>query len=149
MKIENTVEIARPIEEVFAFTADVDNLPLWLTGVVDANKLTDGPLRKGSQLEHVLQFLGKRFTSRFEVAEYEDNQRMTFRTISGPIDMVATQQLEPTASGTRLTQITEGDPGAFFKVAEPVLERIIDRQVQSSLATLKDLVESAPAGGTV
>jgi uncharacterized protein YndB with AHSA1/START domain len=144
LRVEASVEIARPVEEVFAFSADVDNLPLWLTGVLEARKVTEGPLRKGTELEDVLQFLGKRFTSRLEVTEYEENRRMAFRTITGPIELDSVQTMEPTASGgTRVTHTAEGDPRGFFKVAEGVLQKMVHRQLTASLGNLKDLLEGA------
>jgi uncharacterized protein YndB with AHSA1/START domain len=142
LRVEKSVEVARPIEEVFAFSADIDHVPLWLNGVLEARKLTEGPLRKGTELEHVLQFLGKRFTSRLEVTEYEENHRMAFRTISGPIDLDSVQTMESVAGGTRVTQTAEGDPRGFFKVAEGVLQKMVGRQLATSLGNLKDLVEA-------
>jgi uncharacterized membrane protein len=145
LKVEAGVEIARPLEEVFAFASEVDNLSLWLTGVIEANQITEGPLREGSQLEHVLHFLGRRFRARFETTEYESNRRMAFRTISGPIDMETTLSFEPVAVGTRVNEVVEGDPRSFFKVAELVLVRIVRRQLEGSLENLKDLLEGGQA----
>jgi uncharacterized membrane protein len=142
VRVESSVEISRSVEEVFAFSADVDNLPLWLTGVVASRKLTEGPLRKGSEMEHDLHFLGKNFTSRIEVTEYEENARMGFRSTAGPIELDTVQAMEPSAGGTLVTQTVTGDPRGFFKVAEPVLESIVRRQMRTSLENLKDLIEA-------
>ena len=143
LNAQSTVAIERPPEVVFAFLAEVDNLPLWATGVVEAHKLSPGPLSKGTELEHVMQLLGKRFTSRFETTECEPEQRLAFRTTSGPVDLETIITLEATARGTSVHYLAVGNPRGFFKIAEPVLVRIVTRQLDNSLANLKDLLEAA------
>jgi uncharacterized protein YndB with AHSA1/START domain len=150
LRAEATTEIARTPEEVFAFATDVERLPEWMTGLIDANQLTDGAVQKGTRFEHVVQFLGKRFTAGFETTEYEEGRRIAFRTTSGPIDMETTVTYEESPGGTRVHQIVTGNPRGFFKVAEPVLVRLVERQLKGSLENLKDLLEAeAPtsAGG--
>jgi hypothetical protein len=36
----------------------------------------------------------------------------------------------------------EGEPGSFFKLADPLIERFFKRQIKSDLETLKDLLEA-------
>ena len=145
LRVEASVEIARSPEEVFAYACEVDNLPLWLTGVIEAKQITEGPHRKGAELEHVLTFLGKRFTARFETTEFEENERLAYRTISGPVDMETIVTLEPVNGGTLVREVAEGDPRGFFKVAEPILEKLVRRQLEGSLQNLKDLLEADTA----
>jgi carbon monoxide dehydrogenase subunit G len=41
VRLEHTLVVARPPEEVFAFLADPDNLPRWQTGVVEVRREGD------------------------------------------------------------------------------------------------------------
>jgi hypothetical protein len=50
--------------------------------------------------------------------------------------------LEPGGGGTRLTFRGEGEPGGFFKLAEPIVGRKAERQFRSDFETLKDLLEA-------
>ena len=144
LQAESSAEIGRPPETVFSFLAEVDNLPLWATGVVEANQLSPGPLKEGTELEHVLSFLGKRFTARFETTQYEPNKRLAFTTISGPIHLETVITLQPADGVTTVRYMALGETRGFFKVAEPVLVKIATRQLQSSLGNLKDLLEAPP-----
>ena len=144
LRTQARTDISRPLEHVFDVATDVGRLPEWMTGVIEANALTPGPLRKGTEFEHVLQFLGKRFTARFETTEYEENQRISFRSISGPIDMETTVTYEEVSDGTRIHQTVSGNPRGFFKIAEPVLIRLVERQLKGSLENLKDILEAEP-----
>jgi hypothetical protein len=49
---------------------------------------------------------------------------------------------ERVAGGTQVTGTLVGEPGGFFKLAEPLLVSMIKRQFEADLANLKDLLES-------
>jgi uncharacterized protein YndB with AHSA1/START domain len=142
LRVEASVEIARSPEDVFAFACEIDKLPLWLTGIIEAKQITEGAFQKGTEFEHVHTFLGKRFTARYETTEYEADRRIAFRSISGPIDLETWVTYERVNGGTRVRQVVEGDPRGFFKVAEPVLVKLVGRQLKGSLENLKDILEA-------
>ncbi len=50
---ETTVEIARPVEEVFAFVADQTHAPQWQAGLHEVRRLTEGPVGVGTEHEFV------------------------------------------------------------------------------------------------
>jgi hypothetical protein len=39
-------------------------------------------------------------------------------------------------------QILEGEPGGFFKLAEPLVERAVKRQIHADFEQLKDILEA-------
>ena len=45
---ETTVLIARPIEDVFAFLSDLENVPKWNYGIVETRKISEGPIGVGT-----------------------------------------------------------------------------------------------------
>jgi hypothetical protein len=49
---------------------------------------------------------------------------------------------EPVEGGTSFTMIGEGETGGFFKLAEPILNRMWQRQLEGMLANLKDILEA-------
>ncbi|MCA8981867.1 MAG: SRPBCC family protein [Planctomycetes bacterium] len=54
MEIEETIEIARPVEEVQAYLADPSKLPDWIGGLVDFELQPDGSFR------HVMSVSGRK-----------------------------------------------------------------------------------------
>ena len=42
IRFENTVEIDHPIESVFSFVANLENVPRWNYYVVDVRQLSEG-----------------------------------------------------------------------------------------------------------
>ena len=71
IRVETSVHINRPGDEVFAFISNFENNPLWQSGQVEARFASEGPLRVGSTYDQVAKFLGRRIESTFEVLEYE------------------------------------------------------------------------------
>ncbi|MFN2490180.1 MAG: SRPBCC family protein [Actinomycetota bacterium] len=142
IRVEGSTLIDRPPTDVYAFTADVRNLSMWVPQVIEAKQTTDGPLEAGARFTDVIQFLGRRFETHFEVTEVVPERNITFKSTSGPFPIEVTQRLGPEGAGTRLTMVMESSPGGFFKVAEPVLPRVIQRQLDTALGNVKDLLET-------
>jgi uncharacterized protein YndB with AHSA1/START domain len=52
-------EIAAPIERVFEYLADARTEPAWLPGATSVEKVTDGPVGKGTRFEGVYARAGR------------------------------------------------------------------------------------------
>ncbi len=143
MRVEESVEIDRPVEEVFSYVANPENLPEWSSIVLEVRKETQGEPKEGERFSSVGKFLGRRFETPFEVVSYEPPRRSSHRSTGGPFEQEWTRIFEEAAGGgTRLTQVVEGEPGGFFRLAGPILEMAGRRQFRADLGTLKDLLES-------
>ena len=46
--VEKMITINRPVEEVFAYVSDLQNSPLWQKGLLEARRITEGPLGLGT-----------------------------------------------------------------------------------------------------
>jgi uncharacterized membrane protein len=143
IKNENSVEINKPIEEVFEYVTNIDNLPLWAGPVTEAKQTSEGPLGIGTTQTQVAQLLGRRIESSLEVTEYEPNKKFTTKSTSGPIPIEVHYNFEPVAEGTRLETVGILDAGGFFKLAEPLVARTLKRQTEGDFKTLKELLESS------
>lgn len=51
-RIERSIEINRPPEEVFNLMTDLHQHPQWSTTVAEAHDIPDGPFHNGSNVEH-------------------------------------------------------------------------------------------------
>lgn len=96
----------------------------------------------GTTFSGVVQLLGRRMESAHEVTEYEPNSKLAFKVTSGPVPMKAETSFESVARGTKVTIHAEVEPGGFFRLAEPIFARTAQRQYETNLATLKDLLEA-------
>ena len=142
MRIEESVQINRPLEEVYEYVANPENLPEWTGTVIETHKDTPGPLLEGSSFTSVGKFLGRRIESPFEVTAHEFPRRHTHKSTGGPLPTEWTLTFEEVAGRTRYTQVAEGEPGGFFGLVGPLLERVGRRQLKTDLENLKDLLEA-------
>ena len=140
---EGSIVINRPLEEVFDYVSNVDNFPEWAGGAIEVHKDDTGPLREGYRFTVIVSLLGRRFENPYELTSYEPPRRYKHRGTGGPIPSQEwTYTLQEAAGGTRLTRAVEGEPGGFFKLADPLIERFFKRQIKTDLETLKGLLEA-------
>jgi uncharacterized protein YndB with AHSA1/START domain len=105
-KIETSVVIDRPVEEVFAYIADPKNTPEWAGPVIEAKQTSEGAVGLGR--------------ATYEITEFEPNKYYADRTTSGPAPINARMSLNPVDGGTELTIEGEIESAGFFKLAEPL-----------------------------
>jgi len=140
---EQSIVIDSPIADVFAFVTDQRNTPRWQSGVVEVQRLTDGPIGVGTRHAFVRNFLGRRMEGRNEFIAYEANRHVTFRTISGP-PLEASYLFEPVGPGTRLTSRVQFQSTGLSRLFEPVIAAGLRREMKAAFPALKALLEDRP-----
>jgi uncharacterized protein YndB with AHSA1/START domain len=144
IRIEFSIDVDRPPTEVFAYLTDAASLPEWQSSAVEAH--WEGEKTAGAHVREVRKFLGRRMESELEVTEYEPDRRFGLKVLSGPVPFSVQHTLEPRdGGGTHLTFVGEGEPGGFFKLAEPIVGRTAERQFKTDFETLKDILEARSA----
>ncbi|GGO84213.1 SRPBCC family protein [Wenjunlia tyrosinilytica] len=104
-RFEATVEIDRPVEEVFAFLADGENDPKFSPRVLEIAKTTDGPTAVGTVYRSTVKDAGMKSNREFRISEFRAPTTIRWTEISKNL-VTASEggyDLEPTAEGrTRL-----------------------------------------------
>jgi carbon monoxide dehydrogenase subunit G len=144
-RIERSIVIDRPVDDVWEFVHDITNDRLWQTTLVESEQLTDGPMGVGTRVREVRQFLGVKIELAWEVTELEPRTTSAIKGVSGPIPLSGRYRLEPDDAGTRFTVSGELDAHGLFKLAEPVFARITARELDANLGHLEDLLEAENA----
>jgi uncharacterized membrane protein len=140
--IVRSIQIHRPVDEVWGFVHDLDKEGLWQTTLVESEQLTEGPMRRGTRVRQVRHFLGLKIPMEWEVTEYEPPVRSAIKSVSGPVPLSGSYVLEPQNGGTQFIVSGELDAHGLFKLAEPVFARITGRELDANLGHLKDLLEA-------
>jgi len=143
-KIEVSVDIKRPFTDVHDFLDDSDNDPLWQTSVMESRRNnTDGPIAVGTIYHVKAKFLGRLWEQDWEVVEHDkDEHHWKAKTTSGPLQMTAELRYKEMDGITRVIRSLEVDVGHFFKLATPVVERSIKRELDTDFEILKDILEN-------
>ena len=144
--IDITVEtqIARAVHDVFAYATDPDHLSSWQTNTVSAQRVDDGPYGVGSRLREVHRTPGgKELESVVEVVEYSPDRVFALEVKEGtPIHAHIT--FDPADGGTRMRLRAHGELSGPAKLIEPLVARVLRKQFAQHVATLKQVLESAP-----
>jgi hypothetical protein len=96
----------------------------------------------GSVVRGRFTFLGRPFEGNLEIIAREPHRSYATRMTEGPFPLEARYTLEPAESGTRLTLVIEGEPGGFFKLAEPLVISLAKRSYEADLNNMKEMLEA-------
>ena len=141
VRFELSVDIARPVHEVWDYLIDAERVPEWQSSAVSAHQVSAGPMRMGTKLEDERRFLGRRARSQVEVAEYEPERLLTLRGLSGPVRFTIRQRLSANQAGTRLNVEAEADPAGISRFVRPMIERAAEHELKADFARLKRILE--------
>ena len=145
MKIEFSIDIARPVAEVFAYVTDPANLPEWQPTTLEVRMEGDGPMGVGTRMTEVRRGpFGRRIESLVEVSEYEPDRRFSLRIVDGPLPVDGAHTFEATPDGARIDFVAEGSTHGALRLAEPLLRRVLARQFRSYYERLKQVLEARP-----
>ena len=134
--------INQTAEGIFAYISDFRNDPKWQVGIVDAKPHPDGPATVGTQVTTLRRFIGQRIESTAQVTELEPNKRMALKSISGPFPFSAQITLESVERTTKVIFNVEIEPKGVFKLAEGMVAGSMKKDLEGSLANLKNQMES-------
>ncbi len=139
VRVEESVQIERPVAEVFAYVSDPTHLPEWTAVVTDVRIDGSSSLGAGTRFTVVQKFLGTKFETPCELVS-SDGSRFSYRSLGGPVPYTFTYICEEVPGGTRFTMVGEGEPGNVFRLVGPLFVKAAQRQVRNDLETLRDFL---------
>ncbi len=146
--VSTEIEIERPLEEIAAYAGNPDNAPEWYVNIKSVEWKTQPPLRVGSRLAFVAQFLGQRLAYTYEFVEVVPGKRLVMRTSEGPFPMETTYIWESVGEGrTRMILRNRGEPSGFGKLAGPIMAAAMRRANRKDLMRLKSILEGRSEDG--
>ena len=142
-RIETTVVIDRPVEDVWLVLSDPLNLPTWCPEADDVTPLTEGPFSADTRVMVSGRIGPLRFRSTHQVTDFQPHRAIEVRSVDRVIGggLVTRVDLDPAGSGTRLTATSrlEGPP-RWLAGLTPGRQK--DRD--AFFASLKQSLESHP-----
>jgi carbon monoxide dehydrogenase subunit G len=142
VRFELSVDIDRPLHEVWEYLTDPERVPEWQSSAQSSHQVSDGPMRVGTRLRDERRFMGRRATSDVEVSEYEPECLFTLHGLSGPVRFTVRHRLSENGSGTRLDVEAEADPGGIGRFMRPVIERAAGHELRGDFTRLKEKLEA-------
>ena len=142
MRVETTITIKRPVEEVMGFLTTVENLPSWAENIVEARQTSGGPVGLGTTCRIVSEVMDRRLSHDFAVTEFSPGHRYAAQSTGGPFSMSLAYDIEPCEGGSRLRSISEIRLTGLMALAASAMSARAQAQFESDHRNLKRILES-------
>jgi len=139
VRVELTVQIARPAGDVFALLTDVERVPEWQASAVESH--ADEPLTEGVRILERRHFLGHDAETELEVTAFEPGRRFALRTLRGPVKLSIDHHLEERDGGTSLHVTAEGKAQGLLRLAGPAVTARARHELHRDFERLKAVLE--------
>jgi uncharacterized protein YndB with AHSA1/START domain len=141
VRFSNDVLIRRPAGTVFAYLADLENLPRWNYAIRETRRIGTGAVGAGTVYRQV-RSLPHPMEESIEIAEYEPDRRLVVHGGLGVFGGSLTYLLEPAGDATRLVNDIEltasGPQGALAAAGKDAIKQA----VAQNLSVLKNILEA-------
>ena len=141
MRVETTIIINRPAEEVMEFLIEVENLPTWTKNIVEARQTSQGPVGLGSTCRVVSEVMNHRLTHEFAVTEFRPG-RYAAQSAGNSFPMSLTYEIEPFEEGCRLHSVSEITLTGLMALAASAMGVTAQARFESDHRNLKRILES-------
>ena len=143
-RVEAGITIAAPPEKVFAFVADLANLPRWQTGIVAAARTSPDPVGVGSTARVTREMAGHSLTVDLTVTDFEPGRRLALASEASGVSVTATLEMQPADDDSTVARSgIEIKAGSLFMAAlEGVIANAAAGELTSGLERLREAVEA-------
>jgi len=145
-RVEGGIVIGRPVDVVFDYVADQTNEPQYNPHMVRAEKITSGPVGKGTRFRSAVASRGRTAEMLIECTGYDRPKLFATTTTMAQADISYTLRFEPTPAGTRMRWSGQVQPKGAFRLLGPVITWLGIRQEQRIWTALKQHLETTPMG---
>jgi hypothetical protein len=145
-RIEGDILIGRPVDVVFDYVADQSNEPRYNPQMVRAEKITPGPVGKGTRFRSAVAARGRTAEMLIECTGYDRPVLLASTTTMRQADISYTLTFEPDAAGTRMRWSGQVRPKGALRLLGPVITWMGVHQERRIWTALKNHLEAAQAG---
>jgi uncharacterized protein YndB with AHSA1/START domain len=146
VQIESEITIDRPVAEVFAYVAQAERLPDYVTDFAWVKQTSDGEPALGTEYSYRMQRGGTEGT--FAWTEFHTPSRLAWH---GPPAKAGLGSMEPSGwwelseaeGGTRVKLVMAPKPGGLFKLLAPLMGGQMRKGNAKALGLLKQQLEQA------
>ena len=146
-KIQRTIDIKAPVQNVYDFVNQPSNLPSFWPNMIAVSNIVAS---KGgcSDFDWVFKMVGHQFKGHTKCEEAQPGKLARFKNEAGIPSTLLWKYTGLDGSGTRLSlEIEYTMPTPIIgKIAEVIAVKINERDLDTMLANLKDVMEHATTG---
>ena len=141
-RIEESIEIKRPVDKVFAYTTEAKNWPKWQSFIPEAEQTSLGPMNIGTAFKGVSRMMGRSMKWTAIATEYESNKKWGKNITCESLTIEEHVTYNPVEGGTTFTILYDMKAGGFLKLLSPVMAGSMRKETRKSLGNLKSILEA-------
>lgn len=141
-RVRGSVEIARPVEEVFDFVADQRNEVRYNPRMTDSVKVTEGPIGVGTRFRATLLSRGKPLSVAIECTGFDRPHRMSSHSVMTGAEVDGMVRCRSVPGGTRFSWDWDVAVAGPARLAGPVVGWLGRRQERTIWTGMQRLLES-------
>ena len=145
--VAGSVLIARPAETVFDTVADERHEPRYNAAMVSAEKITDGPIGRGTKFAAAIRSGHRIVPMTTEFTEYDRPRKIGSRSVVMGMEIDGAVEFASEPGGTRMRWSWNIRPKGVMRFATPVIAAIGRRQERRIWNGLKRLLEGDALDG--
>ncbi len=142
MRVETTITINRPVEDVMEFLTRIDNLPTWAENIVSARQTSEGPVGQGTTCRIVSEVMERRLSHDFAVTDFSQGERYVAHSTQGPFPISLTYNVRSIEGGSRLHSVSEIRLTGLMALAASAMSAQAQARFESDHLNLKRILES-------
>jgi uncharacterized membrane protein len=140
--IAESVTIARPVADVYAYLREQANAPQWRQGVVAIEQLSGGDRLLGSVYRETSQQGNATHTISYRVDDDVPSAKVGFEILDGPVRPRGAMLFEADGPGaTRVTQVLDIRATGLGVLIVPMLGGMIRKMTRVSLENARRILE--------
>jgi len=141
-RIEESVEIKRPPDKVFAFTTDAKSWPKWHPFIPKSEQTSPGPVGVGTTFRGAIRMMGLSMKWTAKATEYEPNKKWGKTITSGSMIIEDHLIFSPIETGTKFTIVYNMKVGGLMKLFAPMIVSSMRKAFKQALSNLKGVLEA-------
>ena len=150
----DAVELPLSVETAFDCMADFSRISEWDPGVLEAERLTEGEVHRGSRFRVVVSFLGRRIPLEYSITEFERPTRIVLNGGNSSLRSVDEITFASRPEGSRVIYEARIAHAGNRRVADPTLELLFQRIGSMAMRGLRERLpgrgfERAPKDASV
>ncbi len=131
--LNQTIEVERPVEEVFRYVSDFQTCQEWDATATAATRLNPGPVGKGARYQVFCALPVGQLELEYEITDYVENEKVVLLGKGRFFDVEDTILFSPTESGCEVDYTARFDYRAGMGAIAPAMKSGLERMGYESI----------------
>lgn len=141
MRLHEIRHIRRPLEEVFAFTADFANAEEWDPGVASSQRVGEGPPGVGAEYQVTVSFGSREIPMTYRITEWDQDQRVVLSGEGETIEALDEIRFAARDGGTEVEYTADLTFTNWMRFIVPFMSPVLTRVGERALDGLVETLE--------